>query len=150
MKIYVASSWRNEYYLAALHHLRGAGHTVWDWKSPPTGGSGFRWQDTGETSVESYSHGDKVNPTDWFQMLRSPVAMTGFASDLAGMNWCDAGVLLLPAGRSAHLEAGWIAGRGKKVHLLCPEDSEPDLMVLTLGGSLCINFADLIHAIARG
>ena len=102
MKIYVCSSWRNEHYPALLRDLRDAGHQVWDWRNPPTGGSGFRWQDAG---CAGYRHGDEI-PVDVLRdMLADPVAQAGFASDLCGMNGCDVGVLLHPCGRSAHLEA---------------------------------------------
>lgn len=149
MKIYVASSWRNEHYEKVLRDLTHHGHRVWNWKKPPTGGGGFKWQDTGEDAGLNYKHGDKVDPLDWFQMLLSPVAQAGFASDLAGMNWCDVGVLLMPAGRSACLEAGWMAGRGKKVHLLVPEDCEPDLMVLALNGAFSITAQNLLVELER-
>ena len=40
----------------------------------------------------------------------------------------DACVLVLPCGRSAHTEAGWMAGRGKKVVVYIPKMEEPELM----------------------
>jgi hypothetical protein len=144
MKIYVASSWRNEYYTDVVERLNLCGHSVWNWRSPPTGGNGFRWQDTG---VMDYQHGDKVSSLAWNQMLNSHAAQAGFASDLAGMNWCDIGVLLHPCGRSAHLEAGWIAGRGKTVHVFAPDAVEPDLMVLALNGGIFGDFPSLDHAL---
>lgn len=145
MRIYVASSWRNEYYVSLICDLIGEGHEIWNWRKPPTGGAGFGWQQVG---LPDYQHGDKVSNHDWRALLRHPVAQSGFASDLAGMNWCDVGVLLHPCGRSAHLEAGWLAGRGKKVHVLALEPVEPDLMVLALNGAICGSVLDLIKAVA--
>ena len=40
----------------------------------------------------------------------------------------DTCVLVLPCGRSAHAEAGWMAGRGKRVIVYIPEMVEPELM----------------------
>ena len=37
-------------------------------------------------------------------------------------------MLVLPCGRSAHTEAGWMAGRGKKVVVYIPKMEEPELM----------------------
>jgi len=37
-------------------------------------------------------------------------------------------VLVLPCGRSAHTEAGWMAGAGKRVIAYIPEMVEPELM----------------------
>ena len=44
------------------------------------------------------------------------------------LEWADACVLVLPCGRSAHTEAGWMAGRGKKVVVYIPKMEEPELM----------------------
>ena len=40
----------------------------------------------------------------------------------------DVCVLVLPCGRSAHTEAGGMAGAGKKVIVYIPEMLEPELM----------------------
>jgi hypothetical protein len=144
MKVYVASSWRNEWFETVLQYLQAHGHQVWNWRQPPTGGNGFRWQDTGIPEAADYKHGDKLSADAWRALLATPVAAAGFASDLAGMNWCDVGVLLHPCGRSSHLEAGWIAGRGKTVHVLAMDDVEPDLMVLALNGRICGTITELI------
>ena len=40
----------------------------------------------------------------------------------------DTCVLVLPCGRSAHTEAGWMAGAGKRVIAYIPEMVEPELM----------------------
>ena len=39
-KIYVASSWRNEYYPEVVRQLREAGHEVYDFRNPPSASSG--------------------------------------------------------------------------------------------------------------
>ena len=36
--IYVASSWRNGYYPEVVAKLREAGHEVYDFRNPPSGG----------------------------------------------------------------------------------------------------------------
>ena len=46
----------------------------------------------------------------------------------AGFHWTDTCVLVLPCGRSAHTEAGWMAGAGKRVLAYIPEMLEPELM----------------------
>jgi hypothetical protein len=47
------------------------------------------------------------------------------------MKWADTFVLMLPSGRSAHLEAGWAIGAGKPTAILLHEDKfEPELMYL--------------------
>ena len=44
------------------------------------------------------------------------------------MKDCDVCVLVLPCGRSAHTEAGWMAGAGKKVIAYIPDKEDPELM----------------------
>lgn len=131
MKIYVASSWRNEDYEGVVQILRHNGHDVWDWRNPPTGGNGFKWQDAG---MPDYQHGDCVDTVTLKTMLDTPVAQAGYRSDLQGMRFAEICVLLLPAGRSAHMEAGYMAGRGKTAYVLREHDDEPDLMHLLFDG----------------
>ena len=120
-KIYVASSWGNKYYPEVVETLRKAGHLVYDCRNPPHGGNGFRWTDIDENapdwSFEEYAEG-----------LNHPLAQRQFSADLEALEWADLCVLVLPCGRSAHTEAGWMAGRGKKVVVYIPEMEEPELM----------------------
>lgn len=120
-KIYVASSWRNTYYPEVVAKLREAGHEVYDFRNPPHGGNGFRWTDIDDNApswtFEQYAEG-----------LHHPKAERQFHADLEALEWADACVLVLPCGRSAHTEAGWMAGRGKKVLVYIPKMEEPELM----------------------
>ena len=120
-RIYVASSWRNQYYPEVVQRLRDAGHQVYDFRNPPQGGAGFHWTDVdpdcAQWSFEQYKEG-----------LNHPAAVKQFANDLEALEWADACVLVLPCGRSAHTEAGWMAGKGKRVVAYIPKMEEPDLM----------------------
>ena len=121
VSIYVASSWRNEYYPEVVSQLREAGFDVYDFRNPPSGDSGFKW---------SSISGDYMDwsPQTYRDMLMHPNAVRQFGNDIKAMKACDACVLVLPCGRSAHTEAGWFAGRGKKVLAYIPEKQEPELM----------------------
>ncbi|MBQ9310202.1 MAG: hypothetical protein IJ222_04980 [Bacteroidales bacterium] len=120
-RIYVASSWRNKYYPDVVAALNKAGHEVYDFRNPPHGGAGFHWTDIDENapnwSFEEYAEG-----------LSHPKAERQFQADLDALNWADTCVLVLPCGRSAHTEAGWMAGAGKRVIVYIPEMQEPELM----------------------
>jgi hypothetical protein len=120
-KIYVASSWRNPYYPEVVSQLRAAGHEVYDFRNPPHGGNGFRWTDIDKNApnwtFEQYAEG-----------LFHPKAERQFQADLEALERADACVLVLPCGRSAHIEAGWMAGAGKKVIVYIPKMEEPELM----------------------
>jgi len=120
-KIYVASSWRNEFYPEVIKRLEEKGHDVYDFRNPPHGGEGFHWTDIDPNalkwSFEEYTEG-----------LKHPLAEQQFNDDIFAMEWADTCVLVLPCGRSAHTEAGWMAGAGKRVIVYIPEMQEPELM----------------------
>lgn len=65
---------------------------------------------------------------DYLAMVNHPVAITGFESDFGAMQRADAFVLVLPCGKSAHLELGWAAGAGKRTAILLEDPVEPELM----------------------
>lgn len=120
MKIYLASSWRNAHQPDVLASLRRAGHDVYDFRNPAPGNTGFGWRQCTDRPIN-----DSESLRD---VLRHPIAQSGFDLDFVAMKWADACVLLLPCGNSAHLEAGWFAGQGKPVAVLVPELREPELM----------------------
>lgn len=122
MKIYLASSWRNQHQPGVLASLRADGFEVYDFRNPAPGNSGFSWRQV-DPDLHSDLTAGRMRTT-----LAHPVSQAGFDLDIGAMRWADVCVLLLPCGRSAHLEAGWFAGSGKPVVVLAPEITEPELM----------------------
>ena len=126
-RVYVASSWRNQYFPEVVKRLREAGHEVYDFRNPPHGGAGFHWTDI------------DPNAPDWTyaqyaEGLHHPLAERQFQADIDALTWADTCVLVLPCGRSAHTEAGWMAGAGKRVIAYIPEMVEPELMYKLFDG----------------
>ena len=123
MKIYVASSWRNEHQQYIVDALRKEGHEVYDFKHPAPGNAGFHWSE-----IDPIWQG--WTTAQYIAALAHEHAKFGFDRDFDAMNAADACVLVLPCGRSAHLEAGWMKGAGKKVIAYIPPDykMEPELM----------------------
>jgi nucleoside 2-deoxyribosyltransferase len=100
MKIYVGSSWKTASQLDIVHrYLEIAGHATWDFRK-----NGF--------SAEDVELKYRANP--WI-FLDSPESAEAFNYDRKGLDWCDAGLFILPAGTSVALEAGYLAGQGKTV-----------------------------------
>lgn len=124
-RIYVASSWRNPLQPDIVKALRGSGHEVYDFRNPGPGDNGFAWSE-----IDPDWLGWK--PRKFAELVRThPVARAGFNKDKAALDWCDTCVLVLPCGRSAHLEAGYAAGQGKRTIFYLHEDKfEPELMYL--------------------
>lgn len=121
MKIYVASSWRCKLQPAVVAALRSLGHAVYDFRNPAPGQAGFAWREIGP---------DWMNwtPEQHVRALEHPLAVAGFKFDMDALRWCEACILVLPCGRSAHLELGWACGAGKRTYVLEIEPTEPDLM----------------------
>ena len=51
-----------------------------------------------------------------------------FQADLDALNWADTCLLVLTCGHSAHTEAGWMKGAGKRTIVYIPEMQEAELM----------------------
>lgn len=126
MRVYVASSWRNQIQPAIVRLCRTMGHEVYDFREPTAGNHGFSWHEIDPSIPRGPA--DLILPAEQIRsMLDHPASRDGFALDMGALEWCEACVLVLPCGRSAHLEAGWAVGAGKlTVGLLA--DGEPDLM----------------------
>lgn len=120
-KIYVASSWRNNHQPRVVESLRNAGYEVYDFKNPRPGDNGFHWSEIDPNWKE-------WTPEEYRENLNNPIADKGFKSDFDAMLWADTCVLVMPSGRSAHIEAGYFVGAGKRLVILIPEKSEPELM----------------------
>lgn len=160
MKIYVASSWRNEIQPSIVRLLRSRGHEVYDFRNPAEGNHGFSWEQIdysfvvgSETLAERLGVSFKKWSTDQYRKaLDTPIAQEGFKLDFDAMKWADACVLVLPSGRSAHIEAGWMAGAGKKVVVYVEGLTEPELMYKIFGptGAICTNPDELFKSLAEG
>ena len=137
-RIYLASSWSNPHKPWMVDLLRQNGHQVYDFRNPPHS-TGFKWSDIGLTllcTAEEYRRALHTHPR----------AAQGFGADFAAMRWADTGLLVLPCGRSAHLELGWMAGAGKRTIILTQDGEEPELMAL-LADEICLSPDEVLRAL---
>jgi hypothetical protein len=94
--------------------LNAANIPNYDFRNPP-GHPGFSWTDVMPTfDINRQS----VDQDEYLEGLKHPVAEAGFRSDFDAMERADTFVLVLPCGRSAHLELGWAIGAGKRTAIL--------------------------------
>lgn len=142
-KVYVASSWRNPRQQEIVRSLRQAGHEVYDFRNPPNG-TGFSWKQISARPPSDWS-------TQFYRddVLTHPRAIEAFRSDMGALEEADAVVLVLPCGRSAHLEAGWAAGANKTtLVLLADKIDEPELMPL-MCSAVCIDIDEVIEHLRK-
>ena len=117
-RVYVASSWRNPDQPAVVEALRRDGHDVYDFK---VDAGSFGWREIGEPSAWTPEHFST-------NVLDHPLAARGFGADMNALVVCSACVLVLPCGRSAHLELGYAVGMRKLTIVYMPAFDEPELM----------------------
>lgn len=138
MKVYVASSWRNTESPYVVAQLREAGHDVFDFRNPRPGDHGFGWREIDPAWATWSPEQHRAN-------LSHPRAIAGFQSDMDGLIGAEAVVLVLPCGRSAHLEAGYAKGAGKRLIILL-SSGEPELMY-KMADCLALSMGEVLAAL---
>jgi hypothetical protein len=138
MNIYVASSWRNTLQPEVVARLRDAGHEVYDFRNPHTDNYGFHWSELDPAwnywSMQQFK-----------DALDHPTAVKGFELDWRAMCSADTCVMVMPCGRSAHLEAGYFCGAGKPLIILL-SDGVPELMY-KMADCLCTDIDEVLHSL---
>ncbi len=115
-KIYLAGSWKNsESILILQDYLIAFGHAVDCFASTKTGRTSFTWSELARglgcsTQCEAELKLDKMDAID---LLKFERVQEAFNEDREWLDWCDTCILVLPSGKSAHLEAGYAKGNGK-------------------------------------
>lgn len=137
-KIYIATSWRNEYQPTVVSALRLAGHEVYDFRNPAPGNNGFHWSDI-DPNWKNW------NTEEYRDCLNHPVAKIGYGHDYDAMEWANTFLGVQKFGRSASMEMGWAAGRGKDTILLL-ENGEPELMV-KMFDHICIDLKEVLEVL---
>ena len=111
--IYLTGSLRNPRVLDVARQLREAGHEVFD-----------DWMAAGPDADDQWRDYEKQKGHNLKQALAGYAARHVFEFDLFHLNRADIVVLVMPAGKSAHIELAWALGKGKKGYILF--DSEPE------------------------
>ena len=117
--IYIFGSLANPRIPEITNLLRSHGHDVFS-----------EWFAAGEGADEKWKNYFKALGMGYKEALATDFVNTAFNFDLEHMKKAEVGVLVMPAGRSGHLEIGWMLGQGKRGYILFPdgEPERPDLM----------------------
>lgn len=110
--IYIIGSLRNSKIPDVAAALREAGLREYS-----------EWYSAGPTADEWWQKCEEAKGHTYAQALEGWHAKHVFETDVYHLNRADAGLLVLPAGPSAHLEAGYLVGNKKPVVVLF--DQEP-------------------------
>lgn len=127
MKIYLASSWKNEEIVKLWAELlRRYHHEVDAFCDNSNDRYIFHFSEIGETW-----------DLDAINFMIDERSQKAFQEDKKWLNWCDCCLLILPAGKSSHLEAGYAKGQDKQLIIYQDEFPKGEFDVM-------YGFADLI------
>lgn len=114
MRIYIASSWKNQAKVIALAEaLESEGFEVDAFCRATDKRYSFHWS-------ELVDDEDELKYYDAIQMLADPRTQRAFREDKKWLDWSNCIIMVLPCGRSSHLGAGYAKGQGKLVYIYGP------------------------------
>jgi len=107
VKIYLASSWKNEQLVRTVQQiLEQNGHEVDAFCDPSKDRFVFHY-----SAIPNYQELDAI------QFMETPQVNRVFNEDKRWIDWADAVVMILPCGKSSHLEGGYAKGKDKKLYI---------------------------------
>lgn len=110
MKIYIATSWKNNVNAIIVGNLlKSYDHYVYIFCDP--------MEPAAQISLKLRKD-DKTKLWDSWNALRTSEVKEIFESDFQQLKECDLVLLLTPSGKSAHMEAGYAVGAGKALVIL--------------------------------
>jgi hypothetical protein len=111
--IYLIGSLRNPSVPVIAAHLRSVGFEVFD-----------DWYAAGPTADDCWRDYEVARGHSYKEALQGYAATHIFDFDMFHLNRCDIGVLVMPTGKSGHLELGYLVGRGKPCYVLFDKTPE--------------------------
>jgi hypothetical protein len=118
MKIYVIGSLRNPEVPKIATKIREAGYEVFD-----------DWYSAGPEADDMWRTYEKNERGHTYaQALEGYAAKHVFEFDKHHLGTAYAVILVLPAGKSGHLELGWAIGKGKRGYILLDDPERWDVM----------------------
>jgi nucleoside 2-deoxyribosyltransferase len=111
--IYVIGSLRNPNVTELGHALRELGFDAFE-----------DWMAAGPEADDYWQKYENARGHRFDQALAGYAAQHVFSFDKFHLDRCDAAVLLLPAGKSGHLELGYMIGKGKPGYILMEKEPE--------------------------
>ena len=116
--IYLIGSLRNPQIPDIGKRFRQIGYDVFD-----------DWFAAGPTADDTWREYEQSRGHSYVEALQGLAADHVFQFDLFHLNRANLGVLVLPAGRSAFTEFGYLVGQGKPVYVLLDDPERWDVML---------------------
>jgi hypothetical protein len=136
--VYVIGSLRNPEIPKFANYLRKNGFDAFDsWFSPGPRADDF-WRDYTRQRGLSYK-----------EALKDFSATHVYEFDRYHLKRCDAAVMLMPAGKSAHLELGWVLGKEKPGFILFDKTPERYDVMVQFASDTFFKRQELVKALKR-
>ena len=134
MLLYLIGSLRNPEVPHVDAQLRAAGFDVFS-----------DWYSAGNLADDAWRDYEKGRGHDLVQALEGEAARHVFEFDKLWLERADAVVLMMPAGKSGHLELGWALGRGTPGYILLDNDPERYDVMLKFATKVARNISELLR-----
>jgi hypothetical protein len=108
------------------------------------------WHHPGPEADLFWQKDEQLRGRSFIQALSSDHAWNVFNFDVRHMVAARAGILALPAGKSAYAEMGFMRGSGKDVFALLPEDPERWDLMLRYASDVVRTERELIDLLKKG
>ena len=131
--IYLIGSLRNPQVPIVAKALRLGGHEVFD-----------DWYAAGPEADDYWQKYEEARGHTFQSALRGHSAQHVFQFDRQHLGRMEVGVLLLPAGKSGHLELGYMIGQGKKGYILLDKPPERFDVMYAFADGVCESVEELI------
>lgn len=130
--VYIIGSLRNEKIPHIANEIRKLGFEVFDdWFSP------------GPEADEFWRKYEKIRGSTYKQALNNWAGKHIYEFDKFHIDRSHIGILIMPAGKSGHLELGYMIGQGKKGFVLFDEEPEKWDIMYQFATAVCFNFDEL-------
>ena len=135
--IYLIGSLRNPKIVESANVLREAGYDVFE-----------DWHAGGSQADDEWQRYERERGRNYRDALTGYHAVHIFNQDIFHLNRAHGVVLVLPAGRSGHLEFGHEVGKGKPGFVLAEDQIEPDRydVMTQFATAICHSKEELLHA----
>lgn len=135
--IYLIGSLRNPRVPEVANHIRAYGYNVHD-----------DWFSAGPEADDYWQKYSKGRGQSFRDALNARAANNTFRFDQQNLVRCDAAVLVLPAGKSGHLEFGYTIGLGKCGYILLDDVDRWDVMY-RFATDVCEDVDQLVHCLRK-
>jgi nucleoside 2-deoxyribosyltransferase len=136
--IYLVGSLRDPAVPEIGRALRAAGFDVFD-----------DWHAAGPIADDSWRDYEKARNHSYTEALNGHAANHVFDFDYLHLQRADIGVMVMPAGKSGHLEIGYLAGQGKPAYILFDKEPERYDVMYKLCAGICFSLDELLEELGN-